>query len=77
MQRFTKLGTIDLRVDYLRPGLGNYFVASANVEEAGLMPDNGDFGHLEPVKSAVRTARLLLATLFLVGGALVSSAGIK
>ena len=25
LQRFAKLGTIDLRVDYLRPGMGDYF----------------------------------------------------
>ncbi|MBA4176419.1 MAG: thioesterase [Leptothrix sp. (in: Bacteria)] len=29
MQRFSKMGTIDLRIDYLRPGLGRHFVASA------------------------------------------------
>jgi len=29
MQRFSRLGTIDLRVDYLRPGLGQHFIASA------------------------------------------------
>ena len=29
--RFSKVGTIDLRIDYLRPGLGKYFVASAKV----------------------------------------------
>jgi uncharacterized protein (TIGR00369 family) len=35
MQRFSKLGTIDLRVDYLRPGLGKHFVASAQVLRLG------------------------------------------
>ena len=35
MQRFSKLGTIDLRVDYLRPGLGKHFVASAEVVRLG------------------------------------------
>ncbi len=25
LHRFSKLGTIDLRVDYLRPGIGEYF----------------------------------------------------
>ena len=29
MQRFSKMGTIDLRIDYLRPGLGQRFVATA------------------------------------------------
>jgi uncharacterized protein (TIGR00369 family) len=35
MQRFAKLGTIDLRVDYLRPGLGRHFVAHAEVMRLG------------------------------------------
>ena len=35
MQRFAKLGTIDLRVDYLRPGLGKHFIASAEVMRLG------------------------------------------
>ena len=29
------MGTIDLRVDYLRPGLGEHFVASAEVTRLG------------------------------------------
>lgn len=28
LKQFSKLGTIDLRVDYLRPGLGEHFIAS-------------------------------------------------
>lgn len=35
MHRFGKLGTIDLRVDYLRPGLGSHFIASAEVTRLG------------------------------------------
>jgi uncharacterized protein (TIGR00369 family) len=35
MQRFTRMGTIDLRVDYLRPGLGAHFIASAEVTRLG------------------------------------------
>jgi uncharacterized protein (TIGR00369 family) len=34
-QRISKLGTIDLRVDYLLPGLGTYFVASGEVLRLG------------------------------------------
>ena len=34
-QRLSRLGTIDLRVDYLRPGIGKLFVASANVTRLG------------------------------------------
>lgn len=35
MQRFNKMGTIDLRVDYLRPGQGPHFVASAEATRLG------------------------------------------
>jgi uncharacterized protein (TIGR00369 family) len=35
MLRFAKMGTIDLRVDYLRPGVGASFVASAEVTRLG------------------------------------------
>ncbi len=27
-KQFSKIGTIDMRVDYLRPGLGKYFIAT-------------------------------------------------
>ena len=32
---FPNLGTIDLRVDYLRPGRGKYFIATARVVRKG------------------------------------------
>lgn len=35
MHRFGRMGTIDLRVDYLRPGLGTHFVGSAEVTRLG------------------------------------------
>jgi len=35
MQRYARLGTIDLRVDYLRPGLGKHFIADALVLRLG------------------------------------------
>lgn len=34
-QRFHRVGTIDLRVDYLRPGIGQRFLASATVIRLG------------------------------------------
>lgn len=34
-QRLSKMGTIDLRVDYLRPGRGEIFTASAQLIRAG------------------------------------------
>jgi uncharacterized protein (TIGR00369 family) len=35
LQRFSKLGTIDLRVDYLRPGIGDHFELRAEVMRLG------------------------------------------
>ena len=35
MHRFLRIGTIDLRVDFLRPGLGSHFIASAEVTRLG------------------------------------------
>ncbi len=35
MHRFLKIGTIDLRVDFLRQGVGQHFVASAEVTRLG------------------------------------------
>ena len=34
-ERFSKIGTIDLRVDFLRPGLGKYFAATGNTLRTG------------------------------------------
>ncbi len=34
-EKFGKMGTIDMRVDYLRPGRGNEFVATAAIIRAG------------------------------------------
>jgi len=34
-QRLSRMGTIDLRVDYLRPGRGEHFVATGNLLRAG------------------------------------------
>lgn len=35
LHRVTRLGTIDMRVDYLRPGLGKHFLASAEITRLG------------------------------------------
>jgi uncharacterized protein (TIGR00369 family) len=35
LHRFAKMGTIDLRIDYLRPGIGEHFIASAEVTRLG------------------------------------------
>jgi uncharacterized protein (TIGR00369 family) len=33
--RFSKMGTIDLRVDYLRPGIGKWFVSTGHTLRTG------------------------------------------
>jgi uncharacterized protein (TIGR00369 family) len=35
MQRFTRMGTVDLRVDFLRPGIGQHFIGRAEVTRLG------------------------------------------
>lgn len=35
LERFTKLGTIDLRIDYLRPGIGAFFTIDAHCLRVG------------------------------------------
>ena len=35
IKRFGRLGTIDLRIDYLRPGLGRYFASTGHVLRSG------------------------------------------
>jgi uncharacterized protein (TIGR00369 family) len=35
LHRFAKLGTIDLRIDYLRPGIGSHFTLHAEVLRLG------------------------------------------
>lgn len=35
LQQFPNMGTIDLRVDYLRPGRGKHFVAGARIVRKG------------------------------------------
>ncbi len=35
MHRYLKVGTIDLRVDFLRPGLGQHFLATAEITRLG------------------------------------------
>jgi uncharacterized protein (TIGR00369 family) len=34
-ERFAKIGTIDMRIDYLRPGIGEYFIATGYVLRTG------------------------------------------
>ena len=34
-ERLANVGTIDLRIDYLRPGLGKHFIATGSIVRAG------------------------------------------
>jgi uncharacterized protein (TIGR00369 family) len=34
-KQISRIGTIDIRIDYLRPGQGKYFVATASIMRAG------------------------------------------
>ena len=34
-KRFSRMGTIDLRIDFLRPGRGRYFIASGSIMRTG------------------------------------------
>jgi uncharacterized protein (TIGR00369 family) len=55
MHRFAKLGTIDLRIDYLRPGIGATFTASAHILRLG--------GRVATVQMSLHNeAQLLIAT---------------
>lgn len=46
MARFGKIGTVDLRIDYLHPGIGREFRATANVTRLG--------GRIASVQMALR-----------------------
>jgi uncharacterized protein (TIGR00369 family) len=35
MHRFTRMGTVDLRVDFLRPGIGQHFIGRVEVTRLG------------------------------------------
>lgn len=35
VQRFSRMGTIDLRIDFLRPGIGQHFIATAETLRLG------------------------------------------
>ena len=55
LARFNRIGTIDLRIDYLRQGIGERFVATASVTRLG--------GRVGSTQMALHNERgLLLAT---------------
>ncbi|MEO8299105.1 MAG: thioesterase family protein [Burkholderiales bacterium] len=55
MQRYSHVSTIDLRIDYLRPGLGKHFIASAEVVRLG--------GRIATMRmQVVNDAEVLIAT---------------
>ena len=54
-QRFTRMGTIDLRVDFLRQGLGDSFTASAEVTRLGGRIGSTQMRMLDPSGTLVAT----------------------
>ena len=48
LKRFSKLGTIDLRIDYLRPGIGEFFELRAHVLRLGSRVANTRMEFLGP-----------------------------
>ena len=56
MHRFMKMGTIDLRVDYLRPGIGEHFVATAEVTRLGGRIGSTQMRLTDPAGKLIATA---------------------
>lgn len=56
LHRFQRMGTIDLRVDYLRPGLGHRFIASTRVMRLGGRIGSTQSALTDPSGSIVATA---------------------
>lgn len=56
MHRWLRIGTIDLRVDYLRPGIGRHFTASAQVLRLGGRVGSTQMRLLDDGGSLVATA---------------------
>jgi uncharacterized protein (TIGR00369 family) len=56
LQRFGKLGTIDLRIDYLRPGIGEHFELRAEVLRLGSRVANTRMEFLGPDGRLMSTA---------------------
>lgn len=48
LHRFAKLGTIDLRIDYLRPGIGDHFELRAEVLRLGSRVASTRMGFYDP-----------------------------
>jgi len=48
LERFAKLGTIDLRVDYLRPGIGEHFTIHAHALRVGTRVGTSRLGFRGP-----------------------------
>lgn len=55
-QRFTRMGTIDLRVDFLRQGLGDHFTATAEVTRLGGRIGSTQMRLLDPSGTLIATA---------------------
>ena len=55
LERFAKLGTIDLRIDYLRPGIGEYFDIHAQCLRVGSRVGSSRMEFLGPDGSLMST----------------------
>ena len=55
LERFAKLGTIDLRIDYLRPGIGDYFEIHAQCLRVGLCVGSARMEFMGPDGSLMST----------------------
>lgn len=55
LHRFSRLGTIDLRIDYLRPGIGSHFELRAQVLRLGSRVANTRMEFLGPDGSLLAT----------------------
>jgi uncharacterized protein (TIGR00369 family) len=63
LERFSRMGTIDLRVDFLRPGVGKYFLASGFILRMGnrVAVTRMEFHNDEKCLIAVGTGAYLVA----------------
>ena len=57
LHRFSRLGTIDLRVDYLRPGIGSEFILRAEVLRLGSRVANTRMEFLGPMAACCPRGR--------------------
>lgn len=62
VKRLTSMGTIDMRIDYMRPGKGNYFLATGHILRLGhkVAVTRTEFANDEGVLIAVGTSTYIV-----------------